>query len=98
MIQENSIVLTQISLNWLDERLRRIEEKIEGKEAHKSEKDEWLPLQEFMDETGVKSHYSVAKMEAKAEERGLKFKSMRRGKRRYIHRSEVENFFLGKYE
>lgn len=99
MTQENFILLTPNSVKWLEEKFQALEEKISNqKPSQKSAKDDWIPLKEFMEEIGVKSHYSVSKLESIAEERGLKFKSEFRGKRRYIHRSEVEKYYQGAYE
>ncbi|MBT0813164.1 hypothetical protein KIH41_17890 [Litoribacter ruber] len=99
MNQENFIVLSSNSHKWLEEKFQILEEKISRLQSQpKSTKDEWLPLKDFMEATGVKSHYSVSKMEACAEAKGIKFRSKFLGKRRFIHQSEVEKFFAGEYE
>ncbi|KEO72935.1 hypothetical protein [Anditalea andensis] len=99
MNQDSFIPLSAVSQKWLEEKFRNLEEKISSIEpARKSIKDEWLTLQEFMEATGVKSHYSISKMVSISEERGEKFRSKFLGKRRYIHRSEVEKYFSGEFE
>jgi hypothetical protein len=99
MNQETFIPFSAVSQQWLEERFRSLEQKIAKLEpARELHKEEWLTLQQFKEATGVKSHYSISKMEAKSEEKGRKFRSKFLGKRRYIHRSEVEKFFSGDFE
>ncbi|MCH7409936.1 hypothetical protein MM239_11070 [Belliella sp. DSM 111904] len=99
MTQENFILLSPNSIKWLEEKFQALEEKISNqKSSPKSAKNDWIPLKDFMEEIGVKSHYSVSKLESVAEARGIEFKSEFRGKRRYIHRSEIEKYFQGVYE
>ncbi len=99
MNQDPFIPFAAVSQKWLEEKFRRIEEKISSLEPpRESFKEEWLTLQQFKEATGVKSHYSISKMEAKSEEKGREFRSKFLGKRRYIHRSEVEKFFSGDFE
>jgi hypothetical protein len=99
MNQDAFIPFSAVSQKWLEEKFRNLEEKISNiSSGAKSIKDEWLSLQEFMEATGVKSHYSVAKMESVSESRGEEFRSMFRGKRRFIHQREVDRFFAGEFE
>lgn len=99
MDQDTFIPFSAVSQKWLEEKFRSLEEKISNIDpATKSIKDEWLTLQQFMEATGVKSHYSISKMESISEEKGHKFRSKFLGKRRYIHRSEVEKYFSGEFE
>ena len=99
MNQDTFIPFAAVSQKWLEEKFKRIEEKISNLEPpRESFKEEWLTLQQFKEATGVKSHYSISKMESISEEKGRKFRSKFLGKRRYIHRSEVDKYFSGEFE
>ncbi|WP_439488993.1 hypothetical protein [Algoriphagus sp.] len=101
MNQETFIPFSAVSQKWLEEKFNKLEEKIANMssgDSDKSIKNEWLSLQEFMEATGVKSHYSISKMESVSESRGEEFRSMFRGKRRFIHQREVERFYAGEFE
>jgi len=99
MNQDTFIPFSAVSQKWLEEKFRNLEEKISSiNPGSKSIKDEWLSLQEFMEATGVKSHYSISKMESVSESKGQEFRSMYRGKRRFIHQREVDRFFAGEFE
>jgi|GEM_PF-1967405 len=100
MIRDTFMQIPVINPENLERRLKAIEEGIASlkKDHVKSIKDEWLSLPEFMEATGVRSHYSISKMEEAALTKGRKFKSKFLGKRRYIHVSEVDNYFAGELQ
>ena len=101
MNQDTFIPFSAVSQKWLEEKFNKLEEKIANMssgDSDKSIKNEWLSLREFMEATGVKSHYSISKMESVSESRGEEFRSMFRGKRRFIHQREVERFYAGEFE
>lgn len=101
MNQDTFIPFSAVSQKWLEEKFNNLEEKIANMSSGKPEKsikNEWLSLQEFMEATGVKSHYSISKMESVSEAKGEEFRSMFRGKRRFIHQREVERFYAGEFE
>jgi hypothetical protein len=99
MTENNYILFTPNSIQWLEAKFQSLEEKIANHRSQQVEiQDEWIPLKKFMALIDVKSHYSVSKLEQAARIKGIEFKSTFRGRQRFIHFSEVKNYRDGLFE
>ncbi|MBS9522391.1 hypothetical protein KI659_00030 [Litoribacter alkaliphilus] len=92
-------------LEKVNEKFTSLEEKITSIKGNqplddlpKSPLPDYFSLPQFKAKTGLKSHYSIQKLETIAETKGMEFKSIYIGKRRYIHQREVERFFAGEFK